>query len=328
VRIGIVGATGVVGRELLSLLPSSQVKITTLRLSASSGSVGKKLFTPLGEQEISELNEEFFTDLDSCFFCVSNEISRVWIPAAVAMGVVCIDNSSAFRMAPEVPLIVPEVNGHLLKTKPLLIANPNCCAAPLTSALAPLQRTFGLEEVWVSTYQAVSGAGNKALQQLNAEVNQYPYLAFKPEQFLFNVLPCIGSVQQDGHCQEEIKIVQETRKILTAPQLAMAATAARVPVFRGHCLAVSFCTTRPAEATEIRQCLAQASNLLVQDDMVSKNYPQPAAVQKTNQVYIGRIRGNRFFKGNSFSMWIVADNLRAGAAHNALKILETVQGLL
>lgn len=317
-RIGIVGATGVVGRELVSIIGDSKLGPTELRLSASSKSVGKVIPTEVGEQSVSALNLNFFRNLDYCFFCVSTELSRKWVPEAVALGVKCIDNSSAFRMEPEIPIIIPEVNGHLLNRHPRVVANPNCCVAQLAVALNPISLHFGLEEVWVSSYQSVSGAGQWAIEQLQSECAQSPKVC-KPGQFFLNILPSIGAVDEQGHSQEESKIVRETRKILNLPGLPMSVSSARVPVLRGHCLAVSIVTELSTSAEEMGRCLAGTENIVLTKDGLS---PQPAMVQYTNQVYVGRIRANKFHKLRSYSFWVAADNLRKGAAHNALKIAE------
>jgi len=322
VRIGIVGATGIVGQELLIILAEGSFTIRELRLSASSRSVGKRVLTHLGEQSIVELDEDYFRELDFCFFCVSCDVSRKWVPVAAARGVVCIDNSSAFRIEKDVPVIVPEVNGFLLKNRPRIIANPNCCVAQLTAALNPINTRFCFEEVSVCTYQSVSGAGNDALRQLLTEADCYPNLNMDKGQLLFNIIPNIGSSDGSGHYQEEQKIIGETRKILGLPDLPMAVTAARVPVLRGHCEAVSFTTRYPATAEQIRQCLVNAPNIKIMDDIYSNTHPQPVLAQHTNHVYVGRIRENSWHKERSFSIWVVADNLRKGAAHNALSIVE------
>lgn len=319
-RVGIVGATGIVGQELLKILAESTIEVKDLKLSASPGSVGKRVSTHLGEQAILELNEEFFAGLDVCFFCVSSDISRRWVPVAAARGVMCIDNSSAFRMQADVPVIVPEVNGELLQTGPRIVANPNCCVAQLVVALAPIHKQFGLEEVHLSTYQSVSGAGQRALEQLERELTAAARLA--PGQYLLNVIPHIGPCDEQGHCQEELKIIEETRKVLNCPCLPMTVTAARVGVLRGHCQAVSFRTCYETSSEEIRECLKEAANIRIVDDRSALKFPQPALVQHTNEVYVGRIRANTQHLSRSFSLWIAADNLRKGAAHNALSIAE------
>lgn len=320
-RIGIVGATGIVGQELIKVLANSSINLTELRLSASPGSVGKRVTTHLGEQIIDEITDDFFTDLHFCFFCVSSDLSRKWVPVAAARGAVCIDNSSAFRMSRDVPIIVPEVNGDLLKSRPRVIANPNCCVAQLTVALHPIDKAFGIEAVVISTYQSVSGAGQKYLAQLEIEAQHYPNIS--DSQFLFNVIPYIGSSEEDGHYGEEVKIIHETRKILNHPGLPISVTAARVPVLRGHCESISMQISRDANVEEIRECLAQAPNIIVIDDTLTNNHPDPRIAQHTNNVYVGRIRRNTWYQEKSISMWVVADNLRKGAAHNALNIVET-----
>lgn len=327
-RVGIIGATGIVGRELVKILADSDIKISQLKLSASPGSVQKRVQTHLGEQYIEELDENFFEELDLCFFCVSSDISRKWVPVAAARGAVCIDNSSAFRMEYNIPIIIPEVNGEMLKSNPQVISNPNCCVAQLAVALQPLNTEFGLEDVCVSTYQSISGAGQKAVEQVKKESSQYPNLDNKRGQFLFNVIPCIGSCDKGGHCQEEDKIIKETRKILNLPTLPMAVTSVRVPVLRGHSLAVTFTIRKEAGEDEVRKLLAQSPNIIVEDNSENQFFPQPVTAQDTNTVFVGRIRANVDYKPKSFSMWVVADNLRKGAAHNALSIAEAWCSLL
>lgn len=315
-RIGIVGATGIVGRELVSLLATSKLKATELRLSATTRSVGKKVATCLGEQKVAELNVGFFTGLDLCFFCVSSQASETWVPVANAQNVICIDNSSSYRLEADVPLVVPEVNGELLRGQPRIIANPNCIVAPLAVALNPIKQNFGLEDLCVSTYQSVSGAGQEALKQLEAELISYSSLSREPGQFLLNIIGCIGSCDPQGHSQEEMKIIRETRKILDLPALPVAVTAVRVPVMRGHCQAVTFRTKRRTSAEAIRQVLSAG------DVRVSAAAPEPIAVQGTNEVFVGRIRENQQHRPRSYSFWLAADNLRKGAALNALSIAE------
>lgn len=315
-RIGIVGATGIVGRELVSLLAASKIKATELRLSATAGSVGKMVATHLGEQRVTKLNADFFCGLDLCFFCVSAAVSEQWAPVARAQNVTCIDNSSAFRHQGDVPLVVPEVNGELLQRRPQLIANPNCCVSPLAAALSPIHRHYGLEDLCISTYQSVSGAGQAAIAQLQAELAAGPLANQRLDQYLFNVIACIGSCNQEGHSQEEIKIIQELRKILDLPVLPIAVTAVRVPVLRCHCQAVTFITKRKASVEQIKRVLA-ARNVVISDAP-----PQPVSVGHSNEVYVGRIRENHYHHPQSYSLWLAADNLRKGAALNALNIAE------
>lgn len=326
-RVGIVGATGIVGNELLKILAGGSIKIQELRLSASPESVGKRVSTHLGEGAILELDENFFTALDLCFFCATSDISRRWIPGAVLRGAMCIDNSSAFRMEQDVPIIVPEVNGELLQSFPKIVANPNCGVAQLVVALHPISLKYGLEEIVISTYQAVSGAGQRALRQLAAEVGG-DHESLSAGRFFGNVIPHIGPCTQHGHCLEELKVIEETRKILSHPSLPMAVTTARVDVLRGHSQSVSFRTLSEAGVGEIRRSLAEAANIQIVDDRDQLKFPQPVMAQHTDKVYVGRIRGNTEHLPRSFSMWIVADNLRKGAAQNALSIAEAWCSLL
>lgn len=314
-RIGIVGATGIVGRELVSLLATSKLEVTELRLSATSRSKGIVVATQFGKQNITELSADFFPRLDLCFFCVSASVSEKWVPVAKEQDVVSIDNSSRYRLEEDVPLIVPEVNGEHLGQGEMIIANPNCIVTPLAVALNPIKNLVGLEELCLSTYQSVSGAGQKALDQLEDEIDKYPGPS-KDGQFLLNVLGSIGSIDSYGHSQEEIKIIKETRKILGLPDLPMAVTAARVAVKRGHCQAVTFTTKRWASTEEIREVM-EAEGIIVTDTP-----PQPLALGGSDCVYAGRLRENKEHRPRSYSLWVGADNLRKGAALNALKIAE------
>lgn len=317
VRIGIVGATGMVGQEMLALLGESKLAPEEIRASASASSAGKILPTPLGPVTVQQLTDTFFTDLNFCFFCAGTEVSRAWIPRALKAGTVVIDNSSAYRADPGVPLIVPEVNGYLLAGRPRLVANPNCCVAQLVPVLAPVAKAFGLLNVTIATYQAVTGAGYRPTRELETDAAQFPRSAPRADRLLFNVLPAIGAVDSWGHCEEEKKIVHETRKILNLPRLPVAVTSARVAVLRGHCLAVSLTTENNCSASGVVQALADAANVEVYG-----HGPQPVQAAFKNCVAVGRIRANTFWGERSFSLWIAADNLRKGAAHNALAIAE------
>lgn len=318
VRIGIVGATGMVGRELLTLLQTSRLKLREIRATASAASVGKTVAGPQGPVSVEPLVPEFFAGLDFSFFCTGTEISAAWIPRALSACTVVIDNSSAFRSDPRVPLLVPEVNGKLLSDKPRLIANPNCCVAQLTPVLAPIAKAYGLSEVTVTTYQAVSGAGMARTNALAADAELYPHCSSGRGRLLFNILPAVGSVNKQGHSGEEEKIVVETRKILNQPRLPMAVTSARVPVFRSHCLAVTLSTECACTAADLEQVLSAAKNVAV----VQGTGPEPVQAAYSNCVFVGRIRANCYLRHRSFSLWIVADNLRKGAADNALSIAE------
>lgn len=314
-RIGIVGATGIVGRELVSLLATSKLEVTELRLSATSKSMGKTMATYLGEKKVAEVNPGFFSGLDMCFFCVSPAVSEKWVPVAKAKDVVSIDNSSLFRLEKDVPLIVPEVNGDQLGRGERIIANPNCIVTPLAVALNPIKKHYGIEDLCLCTYQSVSGAGQGAMNQLEEELGTYPSPP-REGQFLLNVQGSIGPIDAAGHSQEELKIIWETRKILGLPELPVAVTAARVAVKRGHCQAVTFITEKYAPPEEIREVL-RAEGIVVTSDP-----PQPLVLGGSDKVYVGRLRENNEHRPRSYSLWLGADNLRKGAALNALEIAE------
>ncbi|MTI94482.1 MAG: aspartate-semialdehyde dehydrogenase [Firmicutes bacterium] len=324
-RLGIVGATGIVGQELLALISDSKFADKPPKLAASSKSAGAKLDSAWGRLEVESVSERFFSQLDFCFFCVEPQVSQNWIPRALAKNVVCVDNSSAYRMNAAVPIVIPEVNGRILETRPQLIANPNCSTAQLTVALNPIHQAFGLKNVFVSTYQSVSGAGFEALKQLYAEAQSFSDAEADVEyEYFFNVRPLIGGCDQEGICQEELKIIQETRKILEQPELPIAVTTARVGVPRSHCQAVTFVTEKDCTVERLSTVLAEAENIVVTDDPVQL---YPGMCSGRNTVSVGRIRANKYHQDKSFSIWVSADNLRKGAAHNALSIVETWCGV-
>jgi aspartate-semialdehyde dehydrogenase len=351
--VGVAGATGVVGETALEILTDADqmggLAIESIRGFASKASAGKVLRSGNHTITIETLDSPSILDCDVVFFATDGELSRQHVPRLAEQGILCIDNSSAFRMTNGVPLVVPEVNGHELENTAALlanpvIANPNCCAAPLTVALNPLKKAFGLRRVVVSTYQSVSGAGKQALDVLLDETKaflnapdprQLPQTSLFPKPIAFNVFPFVASIDGAGHTDEERKIVEETRKILGDVALPLAATSVRVPTFVAHAESVTVELARAASPEDVRQALAQAPGAVLiasegatngpsqeQEDGLPRWFPTPREVHGRDPVYIGRVRQvSAFDPGFGYSLWIVSDNLRKGAALNGVQIL-------
>ncbi|MFQ5860888.1 MAG: aspartate-semialdehyde dehydrogenase [Dehalococcoidia bacterium] len=335
-NVAVVGATGAVGRVFLQLLEERRFPVRELRLLASQRSAGQRL-TVLGQElEVREtpLSPETFRDVDIAFISVSADLSRRLAPLAVEAGALVIDDSSAFRMELQVPLVVPEINSSDLEGHQGIIAIPNCTTTQLVMALWPLQQANPIRRVVVDTYQAVSGTGGAAMRELReqaqrvlegreAEPQVYPH------QIAFNLLPHIEPFLPDGYTKEERKVLEESRKIMHAPEIAISATCVRVPVSVSHSEAVHVEFTRPMSPQQARELLAQAPGVRVLDDPAEDGYPTPWSVAGTDEVYVGRIRQD-VSHPHGLAMWVVADNLRKGAALNALQIAETLiaQGLL
>lgn len=311
-NIGIVGATGMVGQAFMELLNKRSFPCRDLRLFASASSSGKTVLFRDQKISLKTLTPECFKGLDVVFFSSEDDISVQWAPIAVEQGAFAIDNSSAFRMNTDTPLIVPEVNAHLLpkKNNPCIIANPNCSTIQLVVALKPLQKKWGLKEVRLSTYQAVSGAGKKATQELQKQ--QSP--------LSFNCLPQIGSLDEGGFYSEEKKIINETKKILEDPELKVSAFSVRVPVLNGHSEAV-WCTLKTPPETQESICeLLEASPGLV---LHRNQVPTAKEISGTYPVHVGRVHKDLDFQ-NTWRMWVVADNIYKGAALNGLQIAEHI----
>lgn len=322
-RIGIVGVTGLVGRTFLEALPVYGFEEAEVYGAASSRSVGQRVPFREGELEVEPLEKLIERPLDIVFFSAGASVSREWAMRFVERGSVVIDNSSAWRLEPNVPLIVPEVNLHHIGSH-RLIANPNCSTIQLVVVLAPLARVFGIERVIVSTYQAVTGTGQKAVDQLLAERQGRSVSApVYPHPIDLNCLPQCDAFAEEGYTREEWKIIRESRKILDLPDLAITATAVRVPVLGGHSESVNVTLARPASLAEVRAVLQEAPGVIVQDEPERHFYPMPRYVAGQNEVFVGRLRRDTSHS-RGFNLWIVADNLRKGAATNALQIAQHV----
>jgi aspartate-semialdehyde dehydrogenase len=325
-RVAIVGATGAVGRELLSILEERRFPVASLVLLASARSAGQRL-TFAGEAvPVQELGEPAFAGVDFALFSASAGVSRAFAPAAVRAGAIVVDDSSAFRMDPQVPLVVTEVNPQALGQHRGLIAHPNCSTIPLVMVLAPLHRRAGVRRAVVATYQSVSGAGARAMLELEQQTRalttgQPPAAAVFPHQIAFNCLPHVDAFGELGYTGEEWKIARETHKILADSSIGICATAVRVPVYRGHSEAVNVELRERLSAEEVRQVLAAAPGVAVVDEPDKAQYPMPIAAAGRDEVFVGRIRPDPSHP-HALNLWVVSDNLRKGAALNMVQILE------
>lgn len=326
--VAVVGATGAVGNEMIATLEQREFPVGKLRLFASERSEGKSLEFKGKKIPVETLNENSFKGIDIALFSAGAERSRNWAPVAARSGCVVIDNSSQWRMDPEVPLVVPEVNPHDLDWHKGIIANPNCSTIQMVVALKPIHDAAKIRRVVVTTFQAVSGTGKKAMDELmqqtadllnfrNIQCNVYPH------QIAFNVLPQIDKFLDNGYTKEEMKMVNETRKIMGDNTLRLTATTVRVPVFRGHSEALNIETERKLTANQVRELLAQAPGVIVFDAPEKSIYPLPIHCDGKDEVFVGRIREDESIE-NGINMWIVSDNLRKGAALNAVQIAEVL----
>ena len=328
-HVAIAGATGAVGTEFLKLLEARDFPMKSLRLLASSRSAGSKLKFRGENLEVEELTPKSFKGIDIAFFSAGGSRSKEFAPHAVDSGAVVIDNSSAFRMDEKVPLVVPEINPKQAFEHQGLIANPNCSTIQMVVALNPIHRAANIQRVVVSTYQAVSGAGASAMeelkQQLRAWANDEPMKQeVFPTQIAFNLFPHIDVFQDNGYTKEEMKMVHETRKIMNAPNMQISATCVRVPVLRAHSEAVWVETEKPLSESEARELLEKEPGIVVQDERESGGYPTPWHITETQETYVGRIRKD-ISHPNGLTFWVVADQLYKGAALNAIQIAEVLQ---
>ena len=323
----IVGATGAVGRTLLEILAERRFPLDELRLFATDRSAGERLSFGGREIAVESLSAEALRDVDWIFFAIGAQAAREWVPRALEGRGTVIDNSYAYRMDPEVPLVVPEVNGDALAAGPRLIANPNCSTIQLVLALAPIQARVAIERVVVSTYQSVSGSGSEAMSELDEQVsspagNEPPRVY--PHRIAFNVIPQVDDFADDGYTREEHKLMDESRKIMGVPGLRLTATAVRVPVRISHSAAVNVTLSRAVEPEEIRSWLTEAPGVRVQDDPEQSGYPTPLEAAGRDDAYVGRVRRDPS-EPRAIDLWISCDNLRKGAALNAVQIAESLR---
>nr|BFD65560.1 aspartate-semialdehyde dehydrogenase [Bdellovibrio sp. HAGR004] len=327
-KVGVVGATGMVGQTFMNILAERDFPIEELRPFASENSLGKKIELQGQQWPVQVLKDGCFDGLDLVFFSSGDEISAEWAPKAVAAGAFAVDNSAAFRMDPNTVLIVPEVNGHLVNkdSKPQIIANPNCSTIQLVVALKPLQEKFGLEEVRVSTYQAVSGAGQGGYDELMEQTSNHQK-SHEPKTFphtiLFNCIPQIGSFNDQGYCSEEVKIMKETRKILGQNDLKVSAFTVRIPALNAHSESVWVTLKKSVSHDEVTAALQGQAGIVVQDEPKKSVYPLARDVSGKDPVYVGRIHRD-VDNPNMWLMWVVSDNIRKGAALNGIQIAEKI----
>jgi aspartate-semialdehyde dehydrogenase len=328
-HVGVVGATGNVGTMMLRVLAERGIEIASLRAFASSRSSGTQLRCGTHEAVVETLDDADPTGLDVALFSAGAQRALDHAPRFAAAGCVVIDNSSAFRMHADVPLVVPEVNGGDAFTHAGIIANPNCSTIQLVVALKPLLDAAGLERIQVTTFQSVSGTGQAAMTELQQQAADVldatdPVATVYPHQIAFNVLPHCDSFDDEGHTREETKLVNESRKILHQPELRLAATCVRVPVFVGHSEAVHLTTREPLSPDGVRAVLEVAPGVRLVDDPATNAYPTPIAGAGLDEVLVGRIRRDESI-ANGLAMFVVGDNLRKGAATNAVQILQLLQ---
>lgn len=323
-KIALIGATGLVGKKILQVLEEQKLRADSFLAVASERSIGRTVRYFGKEQAIISLAEALEAKPELVLMSAGATLSRELTPRFAALGSIVIDNSSAWRMDKNIPLVVPEVNAEAIWPNHKIIANPNCSTIQLVVALAPLHRMFGVKRLVISTYQSVSGSGTKGLQQLEAEQNQkvvvnpaYPHPIFK------NVIPHGGDFNAEGYTTEEEKLLFETRKILDAPQMAITSTVVRVPVTGGHSMAVNIEFEQDFSLAKVRVLLRQTPGIVVQDEPAQNNYPMPLFADGKDAVFVGRIRRDRSIDFG-LNIWIVADNLRKGAATNAVQIAKTL----
>ncbi|MFN9066378.1 MAG: aspartate-semialdehyde dehydrogenase [Bdellovibrionales bacterium] len=327
-RVGVVGATGMVGQTFLNLIDERHFPIEELRPFASESSVGKTVTCNKRTWVSQSLKPGCFEGLDVVFIATGDDLSREWSPQAVKSGAFVVDNSAAFRMDPSSFLVVPEINLNLVnKKQPQIIAHPNCTTIQLVMALKPLQDQFGLESVQVSSYQAVSGAGapgyDELLEQTADFKNPKPTTKTFPHPILFNAIPQIGSFNEQGFSSEEVKVMNETKKILSQPDLKVSAFTVRVPVLNAHSESVWVSLKKTPQKREVVQALSAFPGIKVIDDPKNSQYPLAREASGKDEVFVGRIHQDLDFP-NRWLLWVVADNLKKGAALNGIQIAEGI----
>lgn len=331
-HVAVVGATGAVGQQMLKTLADRDFEMDTLTLLSSKRSAGTKVTFRGQEYTVQEATPESFEGVNIALFSAGGNVSKALAPEAVKRGAIVVDNTSAFRMDENIPLVVPEVNEKDLHDHKGIIANPNCSTIQMVAALEPLRQAYGMKKVIVSTYQAVSGAGHEAIDELYSQsqaiLNKEDV---KPEvmpyQIAFNAIPQIDKFQDNGYTFEEMKMINETKKIMHMPELEVAATCVRLPIETGHSESV-YVELESTDATveDVKSILKDAPGITLQDDPSQQIYPMPADAVGKNDVFVGRIRKD-LDRPNGFHMWIVSDNLLKGAAWNSVQIAESLKAL-
>lgn len=321
-KIGILGATGAVGRQMLDCLIEQEIPVDDLVLLASKKSAGQIIRFKDKDYEVKEVNHDSFKGLNVVLGASSNEVAKQYKDDIVKAGAVFIDNSSAFRMDDDVPLIVPEINGSDVKKHKGVISNPNCSTIITLMAINAINKLSKVKVMIASTYQAVSGAGKGGIDELNNEINDIDY---KPSVFpytiAYNCIPCIGSLKDNLYTSEEMKMENEGKKILHNDDLRVTCTCVRVPVLRSHCISVSLKCERALSVTEVREALSKEDGVILYDDVLDNKYPMPLVTSDQDKVYVGRIREDRVLDGG-ISLFCSGDQIRKGAASNAVQIIK------
>ena len=321
-RIGILGATGAVGRQMLDCLIEQEIPVDDLVLLASKKSAGQIIKFKGKDYMVREVNHDSFESLDVVLGASSNEVAKQYKDDIVNAGAVFIDNSSAFRMDDDVPLVVPEINGNDVKKHKGVISNPNCSTIITLMAINAINKLSKVKVMIASTYQAVSGAGKGGIDELNNEINDIDY---KPSVFpytiAYNCIPCIGSLKDNLYTSEEMKMENEGKKILHNDDLRVTCTCVRVPVLRSHCISVSLKCERALSVTEVREALSKEDGVILYDDVLDNKYPMPLVTSNQDKVYVGRIREDRVLEGG-ISLFCSGDQIRKGAASNAVQIIK------
>ena len=325
-KVAVVGATGAVGNLMVQVLEERAFPVKELKLLASARSIGKTLGFCGKEIAVEELKEDSFQGIELALFSAGASVSRKFAPIAAHSGAVVVDNSSAWRMDPKVPLVVPEVNPDAALSHSGIIANPNCSTIQMVVALKPIYDAVGISRIVVTTFQAVSGTGKRAIEELRTQVSaimngQEIVRQIYPHQIAFNCIPHIGSFLENGFSEEEMKMVNETQKIFDDYKIAVCATTVRIPVFYGHSESINIETRKPLSPEETRKLLDSAPGVKVIDDLSNAGYPIPLTAEGTDDTFVGRIRTDPSVE-NGLAMWVVADNIRKGAATNAVQIAE------
>ena len=326
-NIAIVGATGLVGRKILDCLFKENFPIKTIKLLASKRSAGKLITHKSKEYLVEEAKQSSFRNIDIAFFTAGASTSKRLVPPAIEAGAIVIDNTSAFRMHSEVPLVVPEVNSHALKKHQGIIANPNCSTIQLALSLSPIQKSYGIKRIVASTYQSISGGGSESINKFKNEILsavkkdlKIDELAYEDNPFAFNLIPQIDDFTDNEYTKEEMKIINETKKILEDKNLQIAATCVRVPVFNSHSESVYIEVEKASvNKKDIMTCLSEHPSIYLVDDPKNQKYPTPLMTSNREGIYIGRIRKDPDID-KGFHLWIVSDNLLKGAALNSIHI--------
>lgn len=332
-NVAILGATGMVGQELLDILVERKFPIKNLTLLSSARSAGTRVLVGGKEYSVQEVTAEAFQGVDIAFFAAGGQVSETWVDAAVEAGALVIDNTSAFRLRDDVPLIVPEVNGEEIFKHKGIVSNPNCSTIILALVLKPIFDRAGIKRVVVSTYQAVSGAGGRGMDELRRQTEDYvagreleasilPVASgSKHYPIAFNVIPQIDVFDEEGYTKEEWKMVRETQKLFGDPNMKISPTTIRIPVMRSHSESVNVETLKTLSPEECRDILSRAPGVVVIDDIENQEYPMPLYTSNEDPIYVGRIRKDLTVE-NGLNLWVVGDQIRKGAALNAVQIAE------